>query len=1149
MYAATREKDRLDREESALPRDVADWLEALGLGKYAARFAENEIDFDVLPDLSEDDLRDLDIPLGPRKKLLKAIAALSGSGASATDAARDASREAVGGVEASTRETARADEREPPRRLDGERRQLTVMFCDLVDSTALSARMDPEDLRDVIRGYHVACAKAVERFGGYVAKYLGDGILAYFGYPQAHEKDAERAARAGLAVVDAVAALGATDARPDAPALAVRVGIDTGLVVVGDLIAEGTAEAASVVGETPNIAARLQSLAAPNQVVVGPLTRDLVGDAFICEDLGTHALKGIPAPLRVWRIVGERERGAGQPSAARTGAALVGRREELGLLVRAWEASRRGQGQVVLLQGEPGIGKSRLVDALRAAAASGEHTWVATRCSPYHTSSSLYPVIEHVKRLIGWNADDDPKARLSRLESVLRGQSLPLERAVPLYAALMSLPLGDSGYPPLRLTAEEQRAQTLDALAAWLLEEADRKPVLRVWEDVQWADSTTLALLGLCIAQAPTAAMLNVVTYRPEFAPHWPMRSHMTLITLNRLERAEVEALIVALAGGKPMPPEVVDFVAEKTDGVPLYVEELTKGVLDARFVEEREGRYALVRPLSDVAIPATLQDMLMARLDRLPTIREVAQLGSILGREFAYEMLQAIGSLQEGELQDGLDRLVDAELLYERGRRPRARYIFKHALVQDAAYQSLLRRTRQYYHRQVAELLESRYPDVVSGQPELVAHHYARAELYAKAVHYLTLCANHAAALDAHAEAIAALEQARDLALHLLPEAERDRVAVTLAIREAQSLHFAGRRREIVELLVAHRERLARLADDGLSCEFDFWLGFAHSWLGHRAEGAECLQRGLASARASGADAIAGRILRALATECVYSGRPLKEAIAFAREAAASLERQPDGLWPGQALFTLSYCCIFAGDFDAALYAARQLEAWAQGTGSKRAQANAAMLTGLALALRGDGRAAIEACEGALRASPDRFETAFILACLGRAHLETGDAARAVALLQEAVDLADEVRSLQFRAWFRTLFAEACLAHGEIDRAQAALRAALATSVDAHFPLGVALAQQAMGRVAATLGDRTAAAQRFGEAIETFAALGARFELARAQMERARVTCAGDDRERARRDLAQARAGFEALRVPSYVVQSDRLSEQLGTA
>jgi class 3 adenylate cyclase/tetratricopeptide (TPR) repeat protein len=1137
----------LDREERALPRDVADWLEALGLGKYAARFAENEIDFEVLPDLSEDDLRDLDIPLGPRKKLLKAIAALRGGGASASDAAPEASPDTAREVEATTRETARADEREPPRRIDGERRQLTVMFCDLVDSTALSARMDPEDLRDVIRGYHVACAKAVERFGGYVAKYLGDGILAYFGYPQAHEKDAERAARAGLAVVDAVAALSATDARPCAPALAVRVGIDTGLVVVGDLIAEGTAEAASVVGETPNIAARLQSLAAPNQVVVGPLTRDLVGDAFVCEDLGTHALKGIPAPLRAWRIVGERERGAGHVGATRQGAALVGRREELGLLVRAWEASRRGQGQVVLLQGEPGIGKSRLVDALRAAAAPGEHTWVATRCSPYHTSSSLHPVIEHVKRLIGWNADDDPKARLSRLESVLRGQSLPLERAVPLYAALMSLPLGDSGYPPLRLTAEEQRAQTLDALAAWLLEEADRKPVLRVWEDVQWADSTTLALLGLCIAQAPTSAMLNVVTYRPEFTPPWPMRSHMTLITLNRLERADVEALIVALAGGKPMPPEVFDFVADKTDGVPLYVEELTKGVLDARFVEEREGRYALVRPLSDVAIPATLQDMLMARLDRLPTIREVAQLGSILGREFAYEMLQAIGSLREGELQDGLDRLVDAELLYERGRRPRARYIFKHALVQDAAYQSLLRRTRQYYHRQVAELLESRYPDVVSGQPELVAHHYARAELHAKAVHYLTLCATHASALDAHADAIAALEQARALALHL-PDGERDRVAVTLAIREAQSLHFAGRRREIVELLVAHRDRLARLADDALSCEFDFWLGFAHSWLGHRAEATECLQRGLASARASGADAIAGRILRALATECVYSGRPLAEAIGFAREAAAALERQPDGLWPGQALFTLSYCCIFAGDFDAALDAARQLEAWAQAAGSKRAHANAAMLTGLALALRGDGPAAIDACERALRASPDRFETAFILACLGRAHLGANDGARAAALLQEAVDLADQVRSLQFRAWFRTMFAEACLAQGEIERADAALRAALATSVDAHFPLGIALAQQAMGRVAATLGDRVAAAQRFGEAIDTFAALGARFELARAQMERARVACA-DDPETARHDLAQARAGFEALNIPSYVEQSDRLGERLGTA
>jgi predicted ATPase len=483
-------------------------------------------------------------------------------------------------------------------------------------------------------------------------------------------------------------------------------------------------------------------------------------------------------------VVGEGDIDSGY-EAGRVGGGLplVGRQEELGLLLRSWEASKEGHGQVVLIQGEAGIGKSRLVEALREQVSGEDYIWVAIRFSPYHANSTLYPVIEHLKRVMGWKPEDGAEAKLEKLEAALQGQSLPPEEAVPLYAELMSLPLPEGRYALLELSAKQQREQTLDAISGWLMEMAERTPVLQVWEDLHWMDPTTLELLALYIEQSPTVAMMNVLTYRPEFAPPWSMRSHMTPITLNRLERPEVEALIVQQAGGKALPSEVVEHIVNRTDGVPLYVEELTKAILEADFLRERDGGFELTAPLSGVTIPATLQDSLMARLDRLPIIREVAQLGAVLGREFGYEMLQAIASLEETTLQEGLHQLVDAELLYQRGRPPRAKYIFKHALVQDAAYQSLLKRTRQYYHRQVAELLAARYPETAEAHPELLAHHYTEAQLGQPAIAYWRKAGERASQRSANPEAIAHLSKALDL-LQTLPEtAERDREELALNI------------------------------------------------------------------------------------------------------------------------------------------------------------------------------------------------------------------------------------------------------------------------------------------------------------------------------------------------------------------------------
>ncbi len=1109
-------------------REVDKWLEGLGLLRYSGLFAENEIDFEVLAELTEQDLKDLQIPLGHRKKLLKGIAALDGAGE----------------PEDAPKPTAA-----PPPRPEAERRQLTVMFCDLVDSTALSVRFDPEDLREIIRAYQEACARVVVRYGGYVAKFMGDGILAYFGYPQAHEDDGKRATRAALGIVDSISSLDTGKQFADGLRLSVRVGISTGPVVVGDIVGEGAAEEASVISETPNVAARLQALAQPGQIVIGSLTRQIIGYGFELEDLGEKLLKGITEPVHAWRVlgarIGDKELNADDSEIE---SPLVGRQEELRLLLRGWEASKHGHGQVVLIQGEAGLGKSRLVSALRAKVKENDddHTAITIQCSSFHTGSTLYPVTEHLKRLLEWREQDEPEGLIAKLESALKAQGLPLEHAMPLIAELMGVTLPEARYPQLRFAAQEMRERTLDLLAGWLLGEAEKRPVLCLWEDVHWADPTTLDLLALCIEQSPTVAMMNVLTFRPDFQPPWAARSYILPMSVNRLERPEVEAIVRQQAGDKTLPPEVVDYVVGKADGVPLYVEELTKAILEADVLREDRDRYELAGPLAGLTIPATLQDLLMARLDRLPTVREVAQIGSILGREFAYEMIQAIAAHEELTLQNGLDQLVGAELLYQKGRLPHARYTFKHALVQDAAYQSLLKRTRKYYHQQVGELLERRYPEIVQSQPDLVAQHYVRAENDAKAIEYLVRFADKAAGLYAHAEAATALEEALRHAERFTDE-HSDRRVLEVALRLAESLHFLGRRQELVQRLLHHEERLNRLRDAALAGKFYFWLGFAHSFLGHRADAQRTLERALVEASRCSDDAVAGRIHRALAMECTFSGQPLDKAVAHGRQAVALLARNDDPFWLAQALLALSYATYYRGDFDASLEAAGRLETLGERTSSDRARANAVMMTGLNQATRGDWVDAVATEQRALELSPDDFETAWILACLGKAWIEAEDAGQAIPPLERAVELADRVRSLQFRCWFRALLGNAYVISGDFEKAPGVARKALEVSTEIRFVLGVGWSEQVLGQIAHAQGHIEAATRHLKRAIDAHESIGARFELARTHLELARVAKTTGDFEALRGQLHQAERIFSELAAPKYLERVQRLAEDAG--
>ena len=626
----------------------------------------------------------------------------------------------------------------------------------------------------MILAYQATCVEVIQRFDGHVAQYLGDGLLVYFGYPQAHEDDAQRAVRAGLGILDAMGTLNTRLERAKGMRLAVRIGIHTGPVVVGTMGSGGRHEQLAL-GETPNLAARLQSLAAPDTVAISEATHRLVQGYFRCDDLGSPSLKGIETPMRVYRVVGESAAQSRLDVAGGTGLTpLVGREHEVGLLRERWAQSRDGLGQVVLLSGEAGIGKSRLVRVLTERVADEGAPWLTLRCSPYHTNSAFYPVIEHLQRLLQWHRDATPAARLATLEQALQTVGLPLAEVVPLLATLLSLPVPEQ-YPPLALSPQRQKQKTQEALVAWLLAETVRQPVLAVWEDLHWADPSTLELLELLLDHVPTARLLLVLTARPEFRPPWAPRSYVTQLTLTRLPRHQIEEMVLRVTGGKPLPAEVLAQVVAKTDGIPLFVEELVKTILEAGLVQEAADRYVLTGPLPPLAIPATLQDALMARLDRLAVVKDVAQLGAVLGREFAYELLRAVAPLDEATLQQALAQLVEAELLYQRGMPPQATYVFKHALIQDTAYQSLLKSTRQQYHQRIAQVLEQQFPETVETQPELLAQHYTEAGLIAQAIPYWQRAGQRAIERSANLEAISHLTKGLEL-LNTLPDTPEHR-------------------------------------------------------------------------------------------------------------------------------------------------------------------------------------------------------------------------------------------------------------------------------------------------------------------------------------------------------------------------------------
>ena len=746
--------------------DVGGWLRRLGLEQYEAAFRENKIDDTVLPSLTAEDLKDLGVGfVGHRRKLLDAIAALRAEASAPTPLS-----DAPPAIDEAAKDTA-------------ERRQITVMFSDLVGSTALSARMDPEDLREVISAYQKCVAETVRRCGGFVAKYMGDGVLIYFGYPQAHEDDAERAVRAGLQLIAAVAAL------KSPVSLQTRVGIATGLVVVGDLIGSGEAQERGIIGETPNLAARLQGVAEPNMVVIAEGTRKLLGNLFEFEDLGAKDLKGIVGPVRAWAAL-RASSAEGRFEALHTAGltALVGREEELELLLRRWSRAKRGEGQVVLLSGEAGIGKSRLTASLMERLVSEPHTRLRYFCSPQHTDSALYPVIGQMERAAGFVYDDTPQTKLDKLDAVLADTSTRMEDAA-LFAEMLSLP-NDGRYPALDLEPQQRRQKTLEALTAQVEALSRQNPLLMIFEDAHWTDPTSLETFGRVVDRVRSLPVLLIVTFRPEFEPAWIGRPYVTALTINRLAQRDIEAMIDGVVGNKFIPTSVRHDIIERTDGIPLFVEEMTKAVLEAGSEEEAQRTAATV-PHTALAVPASLHASLMARLDRLGLAKEVAQIGAAIGREFSHALLAAVTHKAEAELQSALDRLMAAGLLFQQGAPPHATYLFKHALVRDAAYGTLLREPRHALHASIAETLENQFTEIAQSQPELLAHHFTQAGMTEAAIEWWRTAGQRSLARSALLEGAEQLKRAlaQIATLPATPDLRGEEIKLQVAFANALAL------------------------------------------------------------------------------------------------------------------------------------------------------------------------------------------------------------------------------------------------------------------------------------------------------------------------------------------------------------------------
>jgi len=1005
-------------------RQVREWLISLELAQYVDAFDENAIGWDVLPLLDHEVLKDIGVrAAGDRIRILKAIVSLQSDDNPVTPKPLVTTSDPpfVGG--------------------EAERRQLTVMFCDLVGSTELSQLYDPEDLRELNRAYQDAAKAAIEKHDGYVARYMGDGVLAYFGYPQAHEDDAEQAVRAGLELITSLPGLN-TPVK-----LAARVGIATGRVVVGDLIGDGASQESDVVGETPNLAARLQSAAEPNTVVISDSTHALLHGLFDCVDLGARVLKGFADEHRLWRVDSERlTENRFEASHSTDLTPFVGRASELGLILDRWETVVAGEGQVVLLSGEPGIGKSRLVDEFRRAIGSRPHTSIGYQCSAHHLNSAFFPFASQLQFAANIGTQDNVDQRLDKLESVV-AESTDRSKTLWLFATLLSLPA--DRYPALTLEPEQLKSETIEAFRCALVASCLEAPVLVIFEDVHWIDPTSQEVLNTLIETGQQLPVLFILTHRPEFISLWGGHGFVTELRLNHLSRRDGLTIIRQIAGGEDLPEEIARQILAKADGVALFVEELTKTVLESGILRQEPTGHVLGGADADLAIPATLRDSFMARLDRHNAAKEIAQIGACIGREFPHELLKVVTGKPETELQNALGQLIDNQLIFRRGSAPDAVYTFKHALLQEAAYESLLRARRKAIHASILAALEAGHRTNLSEVVELLAYHAQRGEVWDKAVQYLWQAGSKAYARSALRESRAYYEQALSVFEELPENSTTWEHAFEIRLELRTVLTPLGELRRAREHLREADDLAKKLNDDHRRGRVAAALMTIHGLLGDLDEAVETGMRALDIAKRLDDVKLRIPVTSYLEQAHYYRGeynRVVELAVDTLAMLPADWVYEHFGMIAPASVYARSWLVMSLAElglFDEAIEHAAEAIRIAEVTQQAYTIGLAHRAAGTLYLLKGDwmkARSLLEHGVTVLRSGSVALSLGPALASSAWALAQLGETGEALSPLREGEQVAERLAAmgrLQLRGWDFHALARACLILGRLDEAK----------------------------------------------------------------------------------------------------------------
>lgn len=1023
---------------------------------------------------------------------------------------------------------------QPSGAANAERRQLTVMFCDLSESTALSERLDPEEMRDLLATYQDTCSEVVNRFDGCIARYIGDGLLVYFGYPRAHEDDAERAVRAGVGIVEAIRALDSAASQAGLT-LAVRVGVTTGLVVVGDIGGRERREEMAVVGETPNIAARLQAMAEPNSVVIGSSTRDLVEGVFDLEDLGPQSLRGISRPVAAYRVQTERDTHSLFERASSQGVTpLVGRDGEVGLLLNRWQQAKKGEGQVVFLSGEAGIGKSRIIRGLRDMIEGEPQNHVLYYCSPYHTDTPFYPVVDQLARGFRIAAGDTATAKLDQLDSVLTELGLVPARLTPLLASLLSVPT-DERYPPLIAAPQDVKRQCMEALAQIVGAMASQAPVLLIIEDLHWADPSTLESLSLMSEHLSSSRFLLIASFRPDYNPVWNSDVGATNLILNRLSRKETAEVVAKVAGDKSLPEAVFEQIVTKTDGVPLFIEELTKTVLESDLLVDAGDHYVLSGPLTTLAIPASLQDSLMARLDRLAPLKEVAQVASTLGRTFIADLLAAVSTLERPALDAALAQLIEADLLHRRGSSAHVTYQFKQALVQEAAYNSLLHKKRQELHLQIGNSLEVHFPQIVEAEPELLAHHFREADLPERAIPYALLAGDAAVARYASLEATARYLSALDMARSLPPTETGTRLQIQATLK----LAAVAMNREHFERDLNNLEDAQKLAesigDNHRSCQIQYWIGRTHYVLGRLDLSVEYAEKALQMAESLGGDdEVSAGPVNLLARIHCMRGEPSK-GTAYAARNVSQMHNLGNRIEEAAIAGVHAFACGIHGQFTQAFESADRGVVLAQEIQHLPTLAACYFYRGTVKGWYGELNSSVSNFKEAITYSDqagDVFRKYLAHGWRGEAYLLAEQLGPAKEDLSEALALSDRIGTQYHRGAFEAFLARVHLLEGDVARALPMIEKALAIATDTtqDWSRSIALRIYAEVLLVADVTELPRAEGAVGTAIEIQRGHECQCELAWSHLVLAKVLSAKGDPPEAGRALDTATQLFERM-------------------